>query len=170
MCVQNSSNTNRPRFAAANQDVTWPMNAPCNWVGLLQVSSIHIHGRPHRGANGVSWPPWKNGWKIKKRKHAKKSSFLCLCYILIAIRAVRCRERRYADNIFYSDILQNAPFRSQIFIIFFASGSKGALTPLTKILRTFLFIYAVNKSGVGCEPIANVFWSPTTLNFQHSRS
>ena len=69
-----------------------------------------------------------------------------LCYILIAITAVRCRERRYADHIIYSDVLQNAPFRSQIFIIFFASGSKGALTPLTKILRTFLFIYAVNKS------------------------
>ena len=34
------------------------------------------HGRPHIGANGVSWPPWKNGWKIKKRKHAKKSTFL----------------------------------------------------------------------------------------------
>jgi len=29
---------------------------------------------------------------------------------------------------FYSDILQNAPFRSQIFKIFFASGGKGALT------------------------------------------
>jgi len=36
----------------------------------------------------------------------------------------------------YSDILQNAPFRSQIFKIFFASGCKGALTPLTEILRT----------------------------------
>jgi len=35
-------------------------------------------------------------------------------------------------------VLQNAPFRSQIFKIFFASGGKGALTPLTKILRTFL--------------------------------
>jgi len=35
-----------------------------------------MHGRPHIWANGVSWPPWKNGWKIKKRKHAKKSSFL----------------------------------------------------------------------------------------------
>jgi len=29
-------------------------------------------------------------------------------------------------------------FRSRIFTIFFASGGKGALTPLTKILRTFL--------------------------------
>ena len=35
-----------------------------------------MDGRPHIGANGVSWLPWKNGWKIKKRKHAKKSSFL----------------------------------------------------------------------------------------------
>ena len=38
----------------------------------------------------------------------------------------------------YSDILQNAPFGSQIFKIFFALGGKGALAPLTKILRTFL--------------------------------
>ena len=39
--------------------------------------SGHIHGRPHIGTNGVSCPPpWKNRWKIKKRKHAKKSSFL----------------------------------------------------------------------------------------------
>jgi len=38
------------------------------------------------------------------------------------------RERRYADHI-YSDILQNASFRSQIFTIFFASGGKGTLTP-----------------------------------------
>ena len=29
----------------------------------------------------------------------------------------------------YSDTLQNAPFRSQIFKIFFASSGKGALTP-----------------------------------------
>jgi len=33
---------------------------------------------------------------------------------------------------------QNAPFRSLIFKIFFASGGKRALSPLTKILRTFL--------------------------------
>ena len=48
--------------------------------------------------------------------------------MLRAIRAGRCRERRYADHI-YSDILQNAQLRSQIFKIFFASGGKGALTP-----------------------------------------
>ena len=41
-----------------------------------------------------------------------------------------CRERRYADHIFIQIIiLQNAPFRIQIFKNFFASGGKGALTP-----------------------------------------
>jgi len=46
-------------------------------------------------------------------------------------------QKRAADDMhIYLDILQNAPFRSQIFKIFFASGGKGALTPLTKILRT----------------------------------
>jgi len=44
----------------------------------------------HRGKWG-QLTPWKNGWKIRKRKHAKKSSFLCLRYILRAIRAGRCR-------------------------------------------------------------------------------
>jgi len=50
--------------------------------------------------------------------------------------AGRCRERRYADHFdeshIYLDILQNAPLRSQISKIFFASGGKGVLTPLTK--------------------------------------
>ena len=46
----------------------------------------------------------------------------------------RLRERRYI----YSDIHQNAPFRSKFSKKNFASGGKGALTALTKILRTFL--------------------------------
>ena len=46
-------------------------------------------------------------------------------------------------------LLQNAPFRSQIFKIFFASGGKGArLTPLTKNLRTFLLSCAITFSVV----------------------
>jgi len=59
---------------------------------------------------------------------------------LRAIREGTGRERRYADHIIfiYSDIIQNAPFCSQIFEIFFASGGKGALIPLTKILQMFL--------------------------------
>ena len=51
----------------------------------------------HWGKWGQLTPLLKNGLKIKKRKRAKKSSFL---NILIAIRAGRCRERRYADHIF----------------------------------------------------------------------
>jgi len=82
--------------------------------------------------------PRKMDEKLQSENMQKNSSFLFLCYILRAIRAGRCRERRYADHILYSDILQNAPFRSQIFKIFFVSGGKGALTPLTRILRTFL--------------------------------
>jgi len=39
-------------------------------------------------------------------------------------------------------VLQNAPFHSQIFKKI-ASGGKGALAPLTKILRTFLSLSAV---------------------------
>jgi len=38
----------------------------------------------------------------------------------------------------YSGILQNASFCTHNFKIFFASGGKGALTPIAKILRTFL--------------------------------
>ena len=40
--------------------------------------------------------------------------------------------------------LQNAPFRSQNFTIFFVSGGKGGVDPLTKILRTFLHVSGMN--------------------------
>ena len=57
----------------------------------------------------------------------------CFCYrpILRAIRAGSCR----ADHLFIQIY-----FRMYHFVvkIFFASGGKGALTPLTKILWTFL--------------------------------
>ena len=87
------------------------------------------HGRPHIGANGVSWPPWKNGWKINKRKHAKKSSFPYLCYILRAIRAGRYRERRYADHIFIQIY-----FRMHHFVVKFSSpqAARGHWPPQPK--------------------------------------
>ena len=71
----------------------------------------------HRGRWG-QLTPLENGWKIKKRKHAKKSSCLCLCYILRAIRASRCRERRYADHIFIQIY-----FRMHHFVVKFSKFS-----------------------------------------------
>jgi len=49
---------------------------------------------------GSADPRWKNDEKLKSENMEKKSSFLRLCYILRAIIAGRCRERRYADHIF----------------------------------------------------------------------
>ena len=68
----------------------------------------------------------------------EKSSFLCLCYILRAIRAGRCRERRYADYIFIQVYFRMHNFVVKFSKKKFASGGKGSLTTLTKILRTFL--------------------------------
>ena len=48
ICVQNSSSTNRPSFAAANQVVTLTLvtetrrDASCNCIDLLQVSSVQV--------------------------------------------------------------------------------------------------------------------------------
>ena len=112
------------------------------WRGIWAwASAVRTHGQMG------SADPLENGWKIKKRKHAKKSSFLCLCYILRAIRTGRCRERCCANHI-YSDILQNAPFRSQIFKIVFASGGKGAMTPKPK---------SCGRSWIWVDPQAQFF-------------
>jgi len=79
-----------------------------------------------------------------KRKHGKQSSFLCLCYILRAIVAGRCRERRYADHIFIQIY-----FRMHHFVVRFSKFSlpqaaKGHW-PLTKILQTFLRLTSVAR-------------------------
>jgi len=75
-------------------------------------------------------PLGKMDKKLKSENMQKKNGFLCLYYILTAIRAGKCREGRHADHIIiYSDTLRNAPFRSQIYKIFFASGGNGPLTP-----------------------------------------
>ena len=74
----------------------------------------------HRDKWGQLHPLMENGWKIKKRKHAEKSSFLCLCYILRAIRTGRCtcRERRYSDQIFIQMY-----FRMHHFVVKFSKFS-----------------------------------------------
>jgi len=52
-------------------------------------SSERRHGRPHIGAMGSADPPGKMDKKLKLKTCKKR-----------AIRAGRCRERRYADHIF----------------------------------------------------------------------
>jgi len=87
------------------------------------------HERPHKGANGVSWPPpLEKGWKLNS-ENVQKSGFLRLCYILRAIRAGRCRERRYADHIF-----NQTYFRMHHFVVKFSKFSspqaaRGHLPP-----------------------------------------
>ena len=93
------------------------------------------HGRPHIGANGVSWPPGK-WWKIKKRKHAKKSSVLCSCYIL--------RESWQTDVDQADHIYIPIYFRMHHFVVKFSKKKflrlrrQGSVEPLTKIPLTFL--------------------------------
>ena len=55
----------------------------------LSQTAYYAWASAHRGKWG-QLTPRENGWKIKKRKHVKKT----------AIRSDRCRERRSADHIF----------------------------------------------------------------------
>ena len=82
-------------------------------------------------------PRGKLDEKLKKNENMqKKSRFLYLCYILRAIRAGRCGERRYADQIFIQIY-----FRMHHFVVKFLkfSSPQAALTTLTKILWTLLY-------------------------------
>ena len=40
--------------------------------------SAAVHGRPHIGANWISWPPGKMDEKLRKRKHVKKRAVFCI--------------------------------------------------------------------------------------------
>jgi len=74
--------------------------------GLADFAPLPIHhGRPHIGANEVSW---KNGSKIKKRKHAKTAVFLNGLW----------GQRRYADQIFIQIY-----FRMHHFVVRFSKFS-----------------------------------------------
>ena len=68
------------------------------------------------GQMGSADPAGKTDEKLKSENMQKKSSFLCLCYILRAIRAGWCRERRYADHTFI-----HIYFRMHHFVVKFYS-------------------------------------------------
>ena len=122
----------------------WSLSKHCHLASPLETSVLDYtskrHGRPHIG--GGKWgqltpPPGKMEEKLKSENMQKKSSFLCICYILRAIRAGRCRERRYADHIFIQIY-----FRMHHFVVKFSKflrlRRQGGIDPLTKILRTFM--------------------------------
>jgi len=76
---------------------------------------------------GSADPPGKMVEKLKSENMQKRAVFYV--YILRAIKAGRCRERRCADHIFIQIY-----FRLHHFVVIFSkknfvSGGKGALTP-----------------------------------------
>jgi len=83
----------------------------------LEAATVDVasnYGRPQMGSADLLEKRMKN----KKAKPCKKSRFLCLCYSLRAIRAGRCRERRYADHIFIQIY-----FRMHHFVVKFSKFS-----------------------------------------------
>ena len=64
--------------------------------------------------------------ELKCENMQKKSILL---NILRAVRAGRCRERRYADHIFIQIYYRMHHFVVKFSNFFFASGGKGTLTP-----------------------------------------
>jgi len=88
------------------------------WIGCKNKQLQHLtRASAHSGKRG-QLTPWKNWWKLKKREHAKKNSFLCLCCILRAVISGRCKERRYADHIFIQIY-----FRMHHFVVKFSKFS-----------------------------------------------
>jgi len=129
-------------------DLRVVVSAPCQHTPesqqlIVQQFRYSAHGRPHVGAIGVS-NPLENWMKNQKAKTRKKQQLH-----LRAIRAGRCRERRYSDHIFIEIYFSMHHFVVKFFKIFFASGGKRAVTHITKIPRTFLTLpLAVLRDGL----------------------
>jgi len=104
------------------------------WIACIHSTLEHEqdkHGRPHIGANGVSWPPGRIDKKLKSVNMQKRA----VSYVYAIFW-----EQSGQAGVENGAMLTTYLFRctsectSQIFKNLFASGDKGALTPLTKIL------------------------------------
>jgi len=83
----------------------------------------YFNVRSNADMNRLNLP---HGWKIKSEKVQKGAVFFV--YVIFWEQSGVENGAMPTTEPIYSDIFQNAPFRSQIFKIFFASGGKGALT------------------------------------------
>ena len=89
--------------------------------GLYGRNSINLH---HRLVHGSSLQnPVHDFTVITDPTQPVQWQFINL----INASSIVCNETHWPH--IYPDMLQNAPFRSQIFTILFASGGKRALTP-----------------------------------------
>ena len=100
--------------------------------------------------------------KLKSEDVQKRAVFY-VHVILRAITAGRCGERRYSDHIFIQIYLRMYHFVVRFSKFSFSSGSKGALTPLTKILRTFLLECYCRVAGLSIR-IVGSSRDPSRLN------
>jgi len=91
---------------------------------VLYLAYWHsAHGRQHIAANGVSWTAGKMHEKLKSENMQKEQFSMFMLYILRAIRAGRCRQRRYADHIFI-----HIYFRMHHFVVKFSKFSSPQAT------------------------------------------
>ena len=115
-----------------------------NTNALCTICELQQSGRLQQGTNNCPWSwasahtgkwgqltPLEKWMKKLKSENMQKRTVLYVCVILWEQSGQAGVENGAMQSI------QNAPFRSQIF---FDSGGKGALTPLTKILWTFLSV------------------------------
>ena len=162
LCTRYMNRLN-PGNNGAVRNVPLPPLGPTRRSGIYQCESpaqIHgqsDHGRPHTGANGVSWPSWKNGWEIKKRKYATKTSFLNT-----GGGKGRVREGRCADHIFIQTYFGMHHFVAKFSKFSSPRAARGHWLPLTKIPRTPL-TPAVDGNGnvMPCKRRRNGFYKFT---------
>ena len=81
----------------------------------------------HRGKWG-QLTPLDNGYEKLKSENMQKTAVFYV-YVIFREQSGQAGVENGAMLTTYSYILQNAPFRSQIFKMFFASGGKGGIDP-----------------------------------------